>query len=140
MSRHRRRLALLPWGNVIEDFLDDIGLTLDQFSERMTGGWLFGHVDALRLAGWEPVLMCVSRDAAATSRRRHLPSGATLCILPAWPLYNSLARRMMDPYGWTVEDAFGYTPWFRWPDRWIRKELVPYLATPLSELARAVRS
>ena len=72
MSTDRKTIALLPWGNVIEDFLDDIGLTLDQFCGEMTGGWLFGYVEALRLAGWEPVLMCVSREASVPARLRHL--------------------------------------------------------------------
>src|SRR5207248_1269373 len=132
-------IALLPWGNVIEDFLDDIGLTLDQFCGEMTGGWLFGYVEALRLAGWEPVLMCVSREASVPARLRHRPSGMAVCLLPAWPLYAPLADKMTDPYGWTTRSAFGHTPWFRWLDRRARKELVPYLATPLGALASALR-
>ncbi len=42
-------LALLPWGDLIEDFLDGIGVSLEDFSSKMTGGWLFGYVEALRL-------------------------------------------------------------------------------------------
>jgi starch synthase len=38
---------MLPWGDVIEDFLDGIGLSLDEFCDDMTGGWLFGYVGAL---------------------------------------------------------------------------------------------
>jgi len=139
MSTDRKVIALLPWGNVIEDFLDDIGLTLDQFCDEMTGGWLFGYVEALRLAGWEPVLMCVSRDASVPARQRHRPSGMTVCLLPAWSLYASLADKMKDPYGWTIQSAFGHTPWFRRLDRRARKELVPYLATPLGALASTLR-
>src|SRR5262249_10703864 len=72
-------------------------------------------------------------------RRRHRRSGMPICVLPAWPPYRAVARRMKDRYGWTVRGAFGYTPWFRWPDRWARKELAPYLATPLGALAAALR-
>ncbi len=121
MSTDRKTIALLPWGNVIEDFLDDIGLTLDQFCGEMTGGWLFGYVEA------------------APARQRHRPSGMTVCLLPAWSLYAPLADKMKDPYGWTTQGAFGHTPWFRWLDRRVRKELVPYLATPLGALASALR-
>src|SRR6266513_5100143 len=56
----RGTVALLLWGNVFEDFLDGIGLTLDEFCERMPGGWGFGYVDALRSAGWRTILFCTS--------------------------------------------------------------------------------
>lgn len=138
-SPGHKRIALLPWGNVIEDFLEGIGLTLDQFCERMSGGWLFGYAQALRMAGWDPVMVCVSRDAPAPLRRHHAPSGMPLWVLPAWRTYTALARRMKNPHGWTVEGAFGWTPWFRLPDRWIRKELAPYFATPLGALASVLR-
>ncbi|MDQ1387939.1 MAG: hypothetical protein QOF56_1393, partial [Acidobacteriaceae bacterium] len=44
-------IAILPWGDFIEDFLDAIGVSLEEFSSKMTGGWLFGYVEALRLQG-----------------------------------------------------------------------------------------
>ena len=135
----RKRIALLPWGNVIEDFLEGISLTLDEFCERMTGGWLFGYAQALRMAGWDPVMICVSRDATKPLRRQHAPSGMAVWVLPPWPVYRALARRMKNPHGWTVAGAFGWTPWFRVPDRWMRKELAPYLATPLGALAPVLR-
>ena len=53
-------VAILPWGNVIEDYLDGIGCSLSDFAETMTGGWLFGYVEALQSAGIRPVLICVS--------------------------------------------------------------------------------
>ncbi len=134
-----KRIALLPWGNVIEDFLEGISLTLDEFCERMTGGWLFGYAQALRMAGWDPVMICVSRDATKPLRRQHAPSGMAVWVLPPWPVYRALARRMKNPHGWTVAGAFGWTPWFRVPDRWMRKELAPYLATPLGALAPVLR-
>jgi len=41
-----------PTGNEIEDYLDPIGLSLEQFCGEMTGGWLFGFTEALKLQGW----------------------------------------------------------------------------------------
>ena len=67
----RRGVALLPWGNIIEDFLDRIGISLEDYCERMTGGWCFGYVEALHSAGWRPVIFLVSRCVAATKRFRH---------------------------------------------------------------------
>ncbi len=44
MTGHRtpQVIALFRMGDVIEEFLDPIGLELEDFVERMTGGWLFG--------------------------------------------------------------------------------------------------
>jgi len=133
-----KTIAILPWGNVIEDFLDPIGLTLEAFRHQMTGGWLFGYVQALRLAGWQPVLVCVSRDARAPVRMCHAPSDTPVWLLPASPVYRRLAGRMRDPYAWTVEKAFGPGSGARL-DRRVVKELVPYLATPLRALAKILR-
>ena len=138
----RKTIALLPWGNIIEDFLEPIGLTLETFCRQMTGGWLFGYVDALKLAGWRPVIVCVSRRVSAPLRLRHVPSGTRICVLPAWPAYDRLARHMVNPYGWSLDDAFGPGAGRGRGRRWARqvvKELAPYLATPLGALARTLR-
>jgi glycosyltransferase involved in cell wall biosynthesis len=86
------KLALLPWGNVIEDFLDPLGLSLEDFRDEMTGGWLFGYVDAFSKAGIETVLVCVSRGVERPCRWRHLPTGARLWVLPRGQVQAALAR------------------------------------------------
>lgn len=37
-----QKIALVPWGNQIEDYLDAIGVSLEEFCQEMTGGWLSG--------------------------------------------------------------------------------------------------
>ena len=69
-------IALVPWGDVIEDFLDEIGVSLDEFSSKMTGGWLFGYIEALRLQGIETVVFCFSGRVTSTVRTVHEPTGA----------------------------------------------------------------
>ena len=81
------RVALVPWGTPIEVFLDPLGRTLDDFCERMTGGWLFGYAEALALAGWAPTLVVSSRTVASELLRVHTPSGTPVTVLPV------LARR-----------------------------------------------
>ena len=135
----RGTVALLLWGNVIEDFLDRIGLSLDDFCERVTGGWLFGYIEALRSAGWQSVLLLVSRGVKQPMRLRHIPSGTRICVLPAWRAYNGVARGMIDPYGRSITGVFGRTSRLRRFDRFVRKEIAPYLATPLGSLARTLR-
>jgi starch synthase len=58
MNEATKVVALFPWGDVVEEFLDPIGLRLEDFVERMTGGWLFGYAAALRRAGHSPMIVC----------------------------------------------------------------------------------
>lgn len=134
------RVALLPWGDVIEDFLDGIGLSLDAFCQEMTGGWLFGYIEALQHVGIQTVVFCFSARVKAPVRRTHRPTGATICILPAPDSYLRLRRRIRDPYGWSLEAMFGeeVRGIHRWGYRLLR-DIIPYLATPLRRLARALR-
>lgn len=85
-------IAIVPWGNVIEDFLESIGLTLDEFCNEMTGGWLFGYIEAFKRVGVQTVLICVSHHVQKTTRRVHRPSGSTVLILPASYLYKTTRR------------------------------------------------
>jgi starch synthase len=125
-------VALLPWGDLIEDYLDAIGLSLDAFCDEMTGGWLFGYVEALQGAGWGVVLCCFSGRVRRPERRWHAPTGAVLWVLPPSWLYRALRR---------VTAVAGQRP--RWGlrrlKRAVRERALPYLATPPWQLARALR-
>ena len=78
-----RSSRILPWGDVIEDFLDGIGLDLEHFLDEMTGGWLFGYVESLERAGVRSLIVCTSSTATEVTERRHAPTGATVWLLPA---------------------------------------------------------
>ena len=78
-------VAIFPWGDVIEDFLDPIGLTLEDFVERMSGGWLFGDVAALQASGWRAVVVCVSKGVTTGRRCRHASTGAPIWVVPGQP-------------------------------------------------------
>ncbi len=41
-------VALLDWSQLLEDFLDNIGVSFEAFCREMTGGWMFGYVEALQ--------------------------------------------------------------------------------------------
>lgn len=84
MSEARRPLvvALFPWGDVIEAFLEPIGLELEDFIEHMTGGWLFGYAAALRSAGHRPVIVCVSKRRSQVSCHHHAGTGTPIWVVP----------------------------------------------------------
>ncbi len=79
----RPTVAIFPWGEVIEQFLDSLGLDLNDFAYKMTGGWLFGYVLALQRQGWRPIIVCPSERVGAPMRLIHAGTGAPIWAVPA---------------------------------------------------------
>jgi glycosyltransferase involved in cell wall biosynthesis len=127
-----RKVALLMWGDVFEDFLDDIGWSVDDFCERMTGGWCFGYAEALAPKGIEVVMVCVVRSVKRPERRVHGPTGMTIILLPATRSLRLSRRFLRIPYRYLVGDATPRVPWIQR----LAYHLVPYLATPRRALKR----
>lgn len=78
-------LAILPWGDVIEDFLSPLGLSARTYLARADGGWLFGYVAALQKAGWRPIVLWGSSEVDRPERIAHPATGATIWLFPARP-------------------------------------------------------
>ncbi len=135
----RKRLAILPWGDLIEDYLDPVGLSLDEMCREMTGGWLFGYVEALQRVGVECVLFVITARVDQAQSFRHEPTGMKVRALPCQLIYRGLRRLISNPYGWSGAEMFGISSrWQRVPSRLLRP-IVPYFNTPLSPLARELR-
>ncbi|HEX7177705.1 MAG TPA: glycosyltransferase family 4 protein [Pyrinomonadaceae bacterium] len=133
-------VALVDWSQLLEDYLDNIGVSFESFRDEMTGGWMFGYVEALRLAGVRAVLFCVSARVTETERFTHAPTGAALRVLPAPRAYRRLRRRVLNPYATTVEEAVGVVEGRARRACWsAARELMPYLSTPVVALARELR-
>jgi glycosyltransferase involved in cell wall biosynthesis len=136
----RRRLALLHWGDLIEDFLDGVGLTFEAFRDEMSGGWMFGYVEALRTAGIETVVVCVSEQVERPERVAHLPTGAVILRVPAPRVHRWLRAQLPHRYAWTVRDALAGARGLQRVTALPARQLAPYLATPLAGLARELRA
>ena len=67
-------VALVDWSQLLEDFLDNIG-SRSRLLRRDDGGWMFGYIDALRLAGVAHVLFCVSARVPSPTRFRTVRPG-----------------------------------------------------------------
>jgi len=142
-DRDSLTLAFLPWGNVIEDFLDTIGVSLESFCNEFTGSYIFRYVEALKKAGVRTVLICVSVRVVKISQFTHRPTGATIYLVPALKVYKTVRSKMLNPYGHTVKDAFGKIRGARWllfPALSILKEVVLFLTTPLKPLYGILQS
>ena len=132
-------MALLPWGNLLEDFLETAEISLADFLGDFVGSWTFGYVEATARVGVRTVLVCVSRQVGAPRHETHGATGAEIVLLPpAWP-YRRLLPHFLNPYGRNVQQVFGEVP------RPLRRALVPlrevvlYLPTPPLLLARELR-
>lgn len=144
-SRRRRRdhgdpiVAILPWGDVFEDYLDAIGVSIDDVVERMSGGWLFGFVEAFARAGVATVIVCWSRAVTRPVRRTHVPTGATLWFLPASPPYRAARARLADPYARTRASAVGGRSRAGSMAGAVARVAAPYLTTTPFTLAGVLR-
>ncbi len=132
-------IALLHWGDLIEDFLDTIGVSFETFCQEMTGGWLFGYIEALKLSGVKTVLYCISRRVDRPIYYTHLPTEAKICVLPAPRIYHAIRSPIIYPYAWNFEDAVDDVRGLR---RWqlkLYRHTLPYFATPLRLLAKELQ-
>ena len=139
MAHRQATIALLPWGDLIEDYLDMIGIAFESFCNEMTGGWLFGYIEALKLAGVRTVLFCISARVTTPTRYIHKPTGATICVLPVPGIHRLVRKPMLNPYGWRLEETFRTVTRLRRPFLAALKDIAPYLANPLWLLARELR-
>jgi starch synthase len=133
-------VALLPWGDLLEDFLDPLGLDVQDYADTMTGGWLFGYVDALARADVRPVIVCVSARVTSPVRLRHRHSGCPIWVLPATRPYRAVRRLLAEPYAWDRHTASGNRTGPAALPAAAARHLAPYLSTPVRPLLRVLRS
>ena len=73
--------------DLIEDWLEHVRISLEEFLDQMIGSWMFGYMKALKARNIETIVFCVSDRASTTRRFYHRPTGALICMLPASRLY-----------------------------------------------------
>jgi len=135
----RPRIALLPWGDAIEDFLDPLGLGLSDFRDAMSGGWLFGYVEALQSAGVDTTVVCFSREVRSLKRWRHRPTGGEMIVLPVPRVAQFLRTSLAEPLAWSAREAVRDRGTVSLLAAQPAYQLGPYLATPLRLLVRELR-
>ena len=133
------RIALIDWSQLIEDYLDNIGISFEQFCGEMSGGWMFGYIAALKTANVDTILFCVSARVSKPEQFTHKATGATICVLPAPAIYKLIRRRIVNPYAESVMEAVGDARGLRRLLLWTMKNAAPYLSTPIVRLRRELR-
>ncbi len=138
-GRGRPRIALLPWGDVIDDYLHPIGLTTVDLADRLDGGWLFGYIEALDRAGIDVVVVCWSGEVDRPTRRMHAGTGAPIWILPQPRLHRALRKLVDDPYAHGGRAAAGDRRGLDARRARAVRHLLPYTATAPLALRRLLR-
>ncbi|MEH2435540.1 MAG: glycosyltransferase family 4 protein [Nostoc sp.] len=82
-------IALLPCCDLFEDFFDTIGMSLETYCKELTGGWQFNYIESLQLVGVRTVIFFFSAHVSETTRFLHVPTGATICVLPPSRVYRA---------------------------------------------------
>lgn len=131
-------VAILVWGDVIEDYLDPLGLSVDDFCDGQVGGWLFGFAEALQHARVNPVIVCWSTSVVRPTARSHTPTRTVMWVLPTSRLYRATRCRVTDPY---VSSRPSVTANRYMSDlrATVARNLVPYLTSTPVRLARLLR-
>ncbi len=131
-STATRHVALFPWGGVVEDFLDHIGLDRRTFAEETSGGWMFGYAEALRRQGVTTTIVCFSAGLVRSERRVNPVTGIATLFLPPSALYRRLRR-------WPGDTDDILRPRLR-PAAQPLQDLVRYFATPVATVTAALRA
>ena len=142
-------IALLHCYDLIDDFLDSIGISLETFSKEFVGSWMFGYINSLKKVGIRTVLFCISARVEKPTRLIHEPTETTICLLPAsktYHAYRALRRNSLKMYGASeaqsfkdIEDDNTVRRSLLTPVKDLAKSVGTYLSTPLSLLARELR-
>jgi starch synthase len=85
-------VAILPWGNKIEHYLDPIGLDLTTFATGMSGGWLFGYAEALRTRDIDTIVICTSHAIHSPATFTNPATGVRTIALPAPRAFRAAAK------------------------------------------------
>lgn len=126
-------LAILPWGDVFADFLDPLGVSLEELFSEFVGSWMFGYADALLRAGVRTVFLCPTGRVEKPLRGAHEPTGAQILLLPMSRAARALRAAALPHRLEGRRDPASVS-------RAVAAHVAPYLDTPPTSLARALRN
>jgi glycosyltransferase involved in cell wall biosynthesis len=126
-------VAILPWGDLFDDWLDALGVSLAEFRDEFTGSWMFGYARALELHGVRSVIVAVTYRVRRPERHLHGPTGAPLHLLPLARPFRLARRVLLDGALDGRRDPVSIA-------RAMMTHAAPYLATPPIALVRVLRA
>ncbi|WP_414622431.1 glycosyltransferase family 4 protein [Calothrix sp. CCY 0018] len=149
INKSQPTIALLHCYDLIDDFLDSINISFEDYCQEFIGSWTFGYINALKEVGVKTILFCISTTVDKPTRFIHQPTGTEMCVLPPsrmYHAYRSLRRKSLNMYGAKenqsfkdVEDNNSSRRSFLTPLKDLAKSFGTYLCTPLSLLAEELK-
>ncbi len=136
----QKKIALIDWSFLLEDYLHNIGSTVEDFCTQTTGGWMFGYIEALKTKKVETTLVCFSSLVNKVQRHHHQPTGATILILPSSRKYRWSRKLIPNPYANTLIEAAGEIPTLKKPFYNLIRHLSHYWATPTKVLTTVLKN
>jgi glycosyltransferase involved in cell wall biosynthesis len=85
-------VALLAGADRFEDYYDKIGVSIETFASRLTGGWLVGYIDALASVSVRTILFLVSERVDRPHQLVQASTSAPVWVLPNPRLHLALRR------------------------------------------------
>lgn len=125
--------------DMFEDWLEGVGLSLDEYWTEATGSWWFNYIQALHGEQVRAVLICTSSRVTAPSRFTHKPTGATVWVLPAPRTCRFLRRLMLRRLDRATIGMDWVWNWIVRAQRATIRHLASYVSTPLAQLASVLR-
>ena len=129
-------VAILTY-DCFDEWLEDIGVSMESFCQDMMGTWQFNYIQALQLVGVTSVLFFTSSKVDSPTRFVHKPTGATISILPSSKIYRLIKkwRRGIS----LSADANVVVAYIRRAARSVLGLAASYLSTPLALLCKELR-
>ena len=82
---------------VTDDWLDELGVSLEDFTSRMMGVWYFNYSQALQHVNVRTVFYLVSTKVMRTTRFIHEETGSTFVVLPPPKIYRLFRQWLPKP-------------------------------------------
>jgi starch synthase len=125
-------VCILIAGDVIDWWIDPMGVSLEALRSEVDVGWFIGYAEALKSVGIRSILFFSSRHVQAPTVTVHEPTGMTMRIAPARSWFQWLERRLDPPPAGPRIRPGRLAASARW-------HAGPYFATDLPALATALR-
>lgn len=133
MTDSSRAVALLPWGDVVEDWIEPLGLSAESLGRRLPSSlWMLGFARALATAGADTVIVWFSSRVEEPLRFRHDETGIRMTVLPSSASFRAARAHML-------HERLGNTADPRRVARASLSYAARYLATPMLTLRAALR-
>lgn len=127
--------------DAFDEWLEELGISLDAFSNQMMGSWVFNYIQALQTVGVRPILFCVSAKVSTLTRKTHRPTGAMIIVLPTPTISQQLKQWLPNDIVTVTGDCWHEISIEVLKRAWKRLVLlfIGFLSTPLIILFRELQ-